>query len=424
MLRSLITRGLLLATCVAASAFTHTQAQSLDWLERYALSAEREGLLKELIPGSEEHYLWHCLHYQITGQLEAAEALLAKWKADEPFRNSTYIQQVEDRQRLLTYRTSPERTVNYIRDRLGVELNHTAPAAAGEVRYPSVLDNAQLDPKQLVASIGQEDLTRSGLQILAEQVLKGEIQLDAGRLANLLQRIDGPWMRGLDQLIIVELKARPVQERVFGDRAAHQWLSLEELKAVATAVPETQFQDAMVQQTLVRLRPSADEDMWQQPTVHRDYLQRIDAYINTLPDAYLSLKAATVYQRLQLNLQFDQFDKPLFLRYLRMHRNSEIIPLDIARNDSLPRADLNSDFRELAIVPPIGNEQPLVRTYLEHFLKDAESTKSLTGCCDPNTCARYSPRPSCCPEHNQPIAGSNCCRLRLAKRFGIVWSCG
>ncbi len=385
MLRTFITRGLLLTACVAASAFyAKAHAQSLGWLERYALSSEREGLLKELIPGSEEHYLWHCLHYQVSGQLEAAETLLAKWKADERMRHSGYLQGIEDRQRLLTYRTSPERTVNYIRDRLGIELNHTAPAAAGEVRYPSELDNAQLDPKQLVASIGQEDLTRAGLQLLAAQVLKGEVQLDAGRLANLLQRVDGPWLRGLDQLVVLELKARPEQERVFGDRAAHQWLSLEELKAVATALPETKFQDAMVQQTLMRLRPSADEDMWQQPTVHRDYLERIDDYISTLPDAYLSLKAATVYQRLQLNLQFDQFDKPLFLRYLRMHRNSDIIPLDIVRNDALPRADLNSDFRELAIVPPIGNEQPLVRTYLEHFLKDAESTKEFDGLLRPD----------------------------------------
>ncbi len=353
--------------------------QSLEWLERYALATDRTPLLKELIPGSDEHYLWHCVHYQTTGQLEAAETLLTKWKAEQPFRNANLIQAIEDRQRLLTYRETPERTVNYIRDRLGIDLNHTPPVAVGEVRYPSVLDNAPLDPKVLIASVGQEDLTESGLQLLAEQVLAGDAQLDPARLANLLQRVDGPWLRRLDQLVIQELQARAPQDRVFGDRAAHQWLSLSELQAVATAVPETAFQDAMVQQTLARLLPSADEDLRQQLDVHRAYLERIDRYVSTLPDAYLSLKAATVFQRLQLNLQFDQFDKPLFLRYLRMHRTSDLVPIEILRNGDVPRADLNSDFQHLAIVPPIGNEQPLVRTYLEHFLRDADSTKEFEG---------------------------------------------
>jgi len=40
-------------------------------------------------------------------------------------------------------------------------------------------------------------------------------------------------------------------------------------------------------------------------------------------------------------------------------------------------AELGQDFSGLAIVPAISDEQPLVRTYLEHFLKDADSMLAI-----------------------------------------------
>ncbi len=49
MLRS-FTSGLLLAACVGVSSIHAAHAQSLDWLERFALAQERSGVLKELIP--------------------------------------------------------------------------------------------------------------------------------------------------------------------------------------------------------------------------------------------------------------------------------------------------------------------------------------------------------------------------------------
>src|SRR5690606_36964399 len=43
------------------------------------------------------------------------------------------------------------------------------------------------------------------------------------------------------------------------------------------------------------------------------------------------------------------------------------------------RVDLAADYTDLARLPPIGDEQPLVRAYLEHFLKDAASTEPFDG---------------------------------------------
>ena len=129
---------------------------------------------------------------------------------------------------------------------------------------------------------------------------------------------------------------------------------------MAKAVPEIAASNQMVAQVLLRLRPSDDEDMRQQPKVRADYLERVDAYVTTLPDAFISLKAATLYQRLQLDLTRGEFDRENFLRYLRMPRTSQIVP-EPKPNVRRAMAELGQDFTDLAIVPAIGDEQPLIR---------------------------------------------------------------
>ncbi len=359
------------------------RAQPLDWIERYALSTNRDAVLAELIPGSEEHYFYHCLNHQVSGQIEKAEALLAQWKADERARHSGYLQGIEDRQRLLTYTRLPDQSINYFRNRLNIELDHPAPTTAGQQLHPAVLDNAPLENRQLIEQVDQSDLTRTGMRFLAARVLGGDVVLDRDRLAGLLNRIDGPWMTDLGKLVSKELQGWNPGERSFGDRAAHLWLTLAELQEVSKAVPEVAASNQMVAQVLLRLRPSDDEDMRQQPEVRADYLERVDAYVTTLPDAFISLKAATLYQRLQLDLTRGEFDREKFLRYLRMPRTSQIVP-EPKPNVQRAMAELGQDFTDLAIVPAIGDEQPLIRTYLEHFLKDADATTTFDGLLRPD----------------------------------------
>jgi hypothetical protein len=333
--------------------------------------------LAELIPGSEEHYFYHCLHYQVSGDLEKAEALIAKWKADESARHSGYLQGIEDRQRLLTYRKSPDQTIDYFRNRLNIRWDHAGPPKAGQQLYPSTFDNASLDPKSLIDSVSWDELTKPGLRLAATRVLSGDITLNADRFASLLNLVDGPWLDDLDKLVIKELRLKP-RGRSFGDRQAHQWLTLAQIQAVAKAVPAIAASDELVAHTLMRLRPSDDADMRQQPEVRSAYLQRVDEYVSTLPASYVSLKAATLYQRLQHDLTLGRFDLELFLRYLKTPRSSGLVIAQILESD-VAKAELGQDFTDLAIVPPVGDEQPLIRTYLEHFLKDAESTEKFDG---------------------------------------------
>jgi hypothetical protein len=372
------------ALLVAGAPLSKVSAEPIGLVERYALATDREAMLRELVPGTVEYFFYHCLHYQVSGQLDKAEAMLTQWKGDQRVHHSGYLQGIEDRQRILTYSSSPDRTIEYLRQRLGIRLDHRAPATAGQRYYPSELDNAKLTADALVTGqeIENKQLTRDGLRHLAARLLaQPRPQRDV--LEHLLQRVDGPWIIGLDELVIAELKQRRPAERSFGDRPAHRFLTLEGLQRVAEQIPDVAASEQLVAETLIRLRPSEDADMRQQPSVRADYLRRVDAYASTLPTAYDGLKAATLYQLLQSDLALGRPNRATLLRYLRLPRNSPIVPVP---RPGEPRGrfsgnlvDLSTDYTQLALLPRIGDEQPLVRTYLEHILKDAPSTADFDG---------------------------------------------
>ncbi len=353
-----------------------SQGQSLDWLERLALSNDRSAVLAELIPGSTEHYFYHCLNHQLTGELDKAEALLTQWKTDPMLAGSQSLQSIEDRQRLLTYSQSPDRTTLYFKNRLGVEFDHPAPTTVGQRLHPSTFDNQLIDPQRLIDDVSLEQLSREGLRRYVDRVLSGNAVATQAAIRGILNRVNGPWMPSAAKLVVKELQGRRAQEQSFGDLAAHSWLTLAELREVATAVPNIANSEALVNAVLARLRPSADEDMRQQPDVRAAYLQRVDVYVSTLSDAYISLKAATIFQRLQANLERGHFDRDLFLRYLKLPRNSQLVPLPLIQGRGAV-AQLSQDYGPLAMIPAINDEQPVVLAHLEHFLKDADSTAAF-----------------------------------------------
>ncbi|MEI7956767.1 MAG: hypothetical protein WCJ66_16505, partial [Verrucomicrobiota bacterium] len=57
----------LAAFVLAAGIFGPPAARAeneIGFIERFALAADREKALGELVPGSEDYYFYHCLHYQ------------------------------------------------------------------------------------------------------------------------------------------------------------------------------------------------------------------------------------------------------------------------------------------------------------------------------------------------------------------------
>ena len=105
-----------LAAIISLSLATTTMAEPIGLMERYALADDRQSMLAELIPGSEDYFFYHCLHYQTSGQLERAETILRDWLAEHKGRETPVISGMLDRQRLLTYGDSPQRTAARLSD--------------------------------------------------------------------------------------------------------------------------------------------------------------------------------------------------------------------------------------------------------------------------------------------------------------------
>ncbi|MGB7329419.1 MAG: hypothetical protein WBD31_31355 [Rubripirellula sp.] len=354
------------------------QAEPIGWIERFALADDRQAAIDTLVPGTDDHYFYHCLHYQTTGQLEKAEAMLAEWAAKTPGPATAAVKAMVDRQRLLTYQQSPQRTIDHLVTRLGVKFDYAPPATRNERRYPSELDSSVLGVNGLV----QQAITEGGtfkpatLAFLADRFLSGEAAQYTTPLSGLLNQIKTPSIPKLGELVTQELASRRPADQRFGDLAAHKLLTLDELKSLAMKVPSVANDEAMIAAILVRLRPSADVDLSFQPDERMEYLTRVETYVRDLPASYNSLKASATFRLLEANLSRGKFDRELFLRYLQLPRKS---PWFVPQPNSAGArpADLNRDYMAMALLPPIGNEDDVLRAHLEHFLVDAKSTTAF-----------------------------------------------
>jgi len=56
----------------------------IGFVERFALATDRERVLEQLVPGTEDFYYYHALHYQLTAQNAKLQETLKQWAARLP----------------------------------------------------------------------------------------------------------------------------------------------------------------------------------------------------------------------------------------------------------------------------------------------------------------------------------------------------
>ena len=91
----LVPVGLLLLLGAAAV------AGEVGFVEDFALTKDRAAALKQLIPGTEDYYYHHGLHYLQTEQFDKAEALTKPWL--DRFGQTPRLTEIQTRFALLTY---------------------------------------------------------------------------------------------------------------------------------------------------------------------------------------------------------------------------------------------------------------------------------------------------------------------------------
>ncbi len=126
---------------------------------------------------------------------------------------------------------------------------------------------------------------------------------------------------------------------------------------------------------IAKLHPTADSNWRQDRKELQAYLDRLWAYVSTLDPVFNSLKAHVLYHRLVLDRSQGVYDLERFLAYLKLPRGvfyAAPVLRDGLEQRTYP-ADLNADFTGVTALAPVGADEPIVRSYLAHFLVEAEN---------------------------------------------------
>ncbi len=350
----------------------------IGYIEKFALAADREQVLGELIPGSEEYYFFHALHYQNTAQKDKLKAIMDQWSARYPQSSQRRI--IENRQALLSYDADPKALIAFLKDRLHLQFNHQQEARDQKPNLPTTLDPARISREVFQAqALSQSPDNLSQFKDAAlEELVRSKAKLTQPQRRALLARIEHPDIPNLVDLIATDLASK--ESRGFGEFPIHNLLLPEQLDELAKRIPALFEHEAFVIARLRKLLPSADTDVQFDPAEHEAWLDRLWAYAKNLSPSFNTLKAHILFQRLQFDRGRNIYDKARFLEYLKLPRNAAYInPAYLRRLEAgTAQVDFNADFSSILKAQPIQSDEWLVRDYLLNILKDEQSWEPYT----------------------------------------------
>ncbi|MBC8355256.1 MAG: hypothetical protein H8E66_25045 [Planctomycetes bacterium] len=355
---------------VVCAAMVH--AQEIGFIEKFALAEDRTEALKLLIPGSEEYYYFHCLHYQNTEQFDQVEELLKAWI--KRYNYTPRVHQIQNRQALLTYEKDPAASLEFIRHRLGIQFNHQRETIGEKPNLPTGLDQALISRARLSEIANGRHKNTAGFDHAALDWLVAT-ELTPDRRRHLLQRLQRPDYAKLAQLIVDDLNHR--DSKPFGSMAIHQQLLKGQLDECLRLRPDLLNQQNFVNAYLAKLIPNDDVDWDYELDEYESYLDRLWNFVSRLAPVHNSLKTHVLFHRLVYDRSQGIYDKERFVTYLRLPRNVPYIEPKFLQLDENRRfaADLNADFQGYTRMAPVRNDEPLVRSYLHHFFVDEANAK-------------------------------------------------
>jgi len=365
-MNSLFLRRRSLAAFVLATSLATGADTDIGFVETFALAPDREATLGQLVPGTEDHYFFHALHQQSTGQAEKFAATMAQWA--QRFPDSEQRRMLENREALLAYGKDPQRTLRHLRERLGLQLDHAPRLPDQKPDLPTALDTAIVSREAFLRKVLQHDSLEGLTEDESDRLVRDQIPLRPGQRRTLLARLQRPDVPGLVPLILADLKTP--ESRGFGEFPIHRALLPEQLDALEKEVPALASQTAFVLTRIRGLAPGADANAQTDPVEREAWLERVGGYVRGLPPAFNSLKAHVLFARLQHDRTRGVYDRARFLEYLKLPRPVGYMSPKYLESVRAERhaVDLNATFPEAGLaLPPIGTDEPLVRECFLHF---------------------------------------------------------
>ncbi len=345
-------------------------ANEIGFIEDYSLSSNKEVPLKQLIPGTENYYYYHCLHLQNKGNFDEVEKHLTKWI--KRYGYTLKVNEILNRQALLIYKQNPEKSLERIKKVLGLRFNHQRVIADAKTEYPSVLNQnlisfETLKRRALSSSKNLSGISDRGLDFLDHS------KLNSTQLRHYLNRISNPDLPNLAELIIKDLNAK--YSRGFGSLKIHNKLFLSQLDECLKLMPKLKNETKFVNQYLSKLIPSETIDWENIPEEKNIYLNRLLKYVRTLSPVHNSLKANVIYNKLEFDLTQGVYDNELFMEYIKLPKYASYANYKYYNNrqNRNYKANLNADYANKISLPRIKNDKKVVVAYLQHFFIEDEN---------------------------------------------------
>jgi hypothetical protein len=367
-----LVKALIPLVAVWAFSLTVIAEGEIGFIEKFALAPDREAALAQLVPGTEEYYFFHALHYQNSAKADKLAETMTQWARRFP--NSDRRKILENREALLGYDKDPKRTLDYLREHLGLRFDHVQEIPGRVPDLPVSLDQARIAREVYLRSALNDDGLSAMEGPMLETLVRENIELRPAQRRAVLSRLSRPDLPGLVDWIAADLQTR--ESRGFGEFPIHNALLPDQLDALVQKVPSLAKQQAFVFARIRKLAPGADADGAHDPKERNAWLDRVWDFVKGLPPAFNSLKAHVLYARLQFDRTRGVYDKERFIEYLKLPRSAAYVnPKYFEQAGGSGRnVDLHAGFEVLGIgAGPIGVDEPLVRDYLLHFAVGEES---------------------------------------------------
>jgi prepilin-type processing-associated H-X9-DG protein len=356
--------------CIATLTAVGAGAQEIGYIEDFSLASKREDVLKKLVPGTDEYFYFQALQAQNSGNPKAFQEMMDRWVRERNGNITSQARELLNRQALLDYGKNPQKSLDYLREQLALQFNHARKTGERRSEAPTKLDAARISSDTLMKralSIEDNSLNRiedAGLELVAGQKITPE------QRRNLLSRLHRPDYPGLVDLVIADLGYR--DSRGVGSHEIHGCLLLAQLDELLKKKPDLRNQSNFVNSYLAKLAPEDEIDLATDAVARAAYFERVWAFAKTLDPVHNSLKANILHGWLHHDQKQGVYNHDRFLEYVKLPRNVHYLRDGI--REALPREDhlaqLDQQF-DLIELPPIGNDEPLVREYLLRFFAEA-----------------------------------------------------
>ncbi|MEC9124169.1 MAG: hypothetical protein VX969_08485, partial [Verrucomicrobiota bacterium] len=240
---------------LASLAICQVQAAPISFLEKFAISENREDTLKELIPGTREYYYYHALHAQNQGDAQELKRIIGLWI--KRYGHSSQVKEIQNRQALLDFEKEPEKTYSHLKNEFRPNFNHSRLIEGRKPTHPVKLDPEAISYDNFLNQAFRQYKNVQGVSDRGLERLNQD-DLNADRLRHFLSRLQRPDVPNLPAFVAKDLKAK--FSRGFGSHGIHRNMTKAQLDELLQLEPKLIDNTNFINVYLTKLAPSDDVD--------------------------------------------------------------------------------------------------------------------------------------------------------------------